>query len=302
MEKKKLGRGIGLVAVLIGIFCTLFLVAGARPAAAGNISVLLDGKPLNFDIMPQIVNGRLMVPMRNIFEPLGFTVTWQQETQSVNAIKNGLTVELKIGDSTAMDGTKQITLDSPPVVIDGRTLVPLRFVAEAAGDYVSWDGDNQIVRISTNPQTPPTGTPAAQGNYQPGQQLVLVDKVTTTAKIEIDMDADALTAPAQVSLYAVSASVFRLVLGAEPIVDNTPGIEGITGAHIVAKYIETGSIYMRRPVMEANGEMTDDTVYFSTDADGNNTITSCVKVAEQDTNLAVNDATDQQWSQVDAVY
>ena len=54
--------------------------------------------------------------------------------------------------------------------------------------------------------------------------------------------------------------------------------------------------------MEANGEMTDDTVYFSTDADGNNTITSCVKVAEQDTNLAVNDATDQQWSQVDAVY
>ena len=197
MEKKKLGRGIGLVAVLIGIFCTLFLVAGARPAAAGNISVLLDGKPLNFDIMPQIVNGRLMVPMRNIFEPLGFTVTWQQETQSVNAIKNGLTVELKIGDSTAMDGTKQITLDSPPVVIDGRTLVPLRFVAEAAGDYVSWDGDNQIVRISTNPQTPPTGTPAAQGNYQPGQQLVLVDKVTTTAKIEIDMDADALTAPAK---------------------------------------------------------------------------------------------------------
>jgi hypothetical protein len=287
------------MAALVCFACVLSLAASVRPAAANGISVLLDSNPVNFGVtQPQIVNGRTMVPLREIFEALGFTVNWQPDTQQITGIKGNLTIVLTVGSNTALVGQNQISLDVPPQVIQGRTMVPLRFIAESANTYVSWDGDNQIVRISTNSQRPPTGTPVAQGDYDPSKQLVLDAKVTQHTDMKIVLEPGALVNAAQVSLYALTANNYRLVLGADPIATNIPGVAGFDGALIKAKFIETGTLDIRRPVIEANGQMIYNEAIFGTDSNGNDTITACIKVAERDTSLAVSEATDQQWSQV----
>jgi hypothetical protein len=288
--------------------CALFLAAavpplGCPPAGADGITVMLDGKVLSFDTDPQIIGGRTMVPMRGIFEPLGFTVTWRADTREIIGIRGSLTITLQIDNPTALVGTEKVSLDVPPQIYRGRTLVPLRFVADAAGTYVSWDGDRRVVRIETAPATPPSGTPIAQGDYDPSKQLVLDGKVNSGTLMEIVLEPGALTAPAHVSLYALSVTSYRLILGADPIASNLPGVAGFDGARIKAKYTtQTNATFMRRPVMLANGEMIDNKIYYGTDSNGNQTITTCVKVVERDTSLAVNEATDYQWQQMQIAY
>jgi len=117
------------------------------PTAA--ISVILDNRPLTFDVSPQIVNGRTMVPMRAIFEALGATVVWDGATQTAIAKKGETEVSLTLGSLTPTVNGQIVTIDQPGVVIGGRMLVPLRFVAEAFGVTVDWDPATRIVNIKS---------------------------------------------------------------------------------------------------------------------------------------------------------
>ncbi len=275
-------------------------MAGAETASADAITVLLNGKPLSFDTMPQIIEGRTMVPMRGIFEPLGFTVTWQPGTQTIIATRGSLTITLQVGQSTALVGVQQVTLDVPTQIFYGRTLVPLRFVAKAANTYVSWDPEHSTVRVSTI--TPaPTGPPTAEGEYNPGQQLVLDAKVTPATDMEVVLEPGALSAPADVSLYSISPYSYRLILGADPNGGYVPGFTGFDAALVKAKFMEHNTLYLRRPVVLANGELIDNKIAYGTDSNGNETITSGVRVVERDTSLTVSEATDYQYEQMQIV-
>lgn len=95
----------------------------------------------------ELVNNRTLVPLRSIFEELGASVSWNQETKTVTAAKDNKEVWLQIGSKiTEVDG-KVVTIDVPAQVKNGRTLVPLRFVSEAMGASVRWDGNNNIATI-----------------------------------------------------------------------------------------------------------------------------------------------------------
>jgi phosphate transport system substrate-binding protein len=107
---------------------------------AANIAVIVDGKALATDPAPFLQNGRVLVPMRDIFEALGATVTWDASTQTVTGVKGDTSVILVVGQSTATIGEEQDTLDVPSQIVDGHTVVPLRFVSEAFGAQVDWDG------------------------------------------------------------------------------------------------------------------------------------------------------------------
>lgn len=118
-------------------------------AYAGNIKVLLNDTELTFDQPPVIENGRTLVPMRAIFETIGAKVYWDGEKQTITALYGTKLVEMVIDSDTAyIDGTAT-KLDVPPKIISGRTLVPLRFVAEALNCSVEWEGNTQTVVIST---------------------------------------------------------------------------------------------------------------------------------------------------------
>lgn len=115
-----------------------------------QIPVYIDGKRLYFtDVPPTIISNRLMVPLRAIFEALQAEVAWDNDTRTITATKGKDTVALTIGQNTAKVNGKTVKLDAPATIIDGRTLVPLRFSAEAFGAKVTWDAKTESAHIVT---------------------------------------------------------------------------------------------------------------------------------------------------------
>ena len=112
--------------------------------------VVLNGSKLIFDVPPIIDDGRTLVPLRAIFEALGANITWDDTTKTITATKGLSTITLQIGASSATKNGQIVNLDVPSKVIDGRTLVPLRFVSEAMGCDVMWADKSQTVVITDN--------------------------------------------------------------------------------------------------------------------------------------------------------
>ena len=113
------------------------------------ISVLYDGKRIGFDQLPVIENGRTLVPLRAIFEKIGASVEWDGTTQTVTATKDDTTVSLTLNSTTAKKNGQDITLDVPAKIINGRTLVPVRFVSDCFGVGVDWNADIQSVILTS---------------------------------------------------------------------------------------------------------------------------------------------------------
>lgn len=132
-----------ILCLLLSVFC--LLTSGVF--AADEITIEIDGVLQQYDVPPQIIKDRTMVPMRGIFEAFGAEVDWDDTLKKVTAIKDEISVELIIGSVNAKIGEEEKVLDSEPVIIDGRTLVPVRFVSEALGAKVDWDGENKRVII-----------------------------------------------------------------------------------------------------------------------------------------------------------
>ena len=121
-------------------------------------SVTLDGVLLEFDVQPRRVNGRVMVPYRAFVEALDPNVEleWNQETReaTVNTSK-GDVIKLTIGSTTFYVNDERFDMDVAPMIDGNRTLVPLRFVAEAFGMLVEWDNPTKSVTITSPPEAGP---------------------------------------------------------------------------------------------------------------------------------------------------
>jgi hypothetical protein len=116
------------------------------------ITVKVDGKTIMFPYeKPHAVAGRTLVPLRGIFEAIGAYVEWNPEQRKVSCRKGNEEVELRIGERIARKNGAEITIDVPPRVMHGTTMVPLRFIAESLGAKVDFDSGNNIVEITTEP-------------------------------------------------------------------------------------------------------------------------------------------------------
>ena len=115
----------------------------------GNINVYLDGKKLEFDVNPVLMNDRTLVPMRKIFEAIGADIEWNDETQTVVGKKENRIVKIKIGSEKATIGSEIVTLDQPAVLVNDRTMVPVRVVSEGLGLDVNWDNETESVIIKS---------------------------------------------------------------------------------------------------------------------------------------------------------
>ncbi len=122
-------------------------------AATKNIEVIVDGVELYTDVPPKIINDRTLVPMRAIFEAIGAKVEWKDSTKTVIGTKGNDKIVLQIGSKKATVNGETYTLDSPAVIVNNRTLVPIRFIAESLGAEVYWDNINRRVIISTYEDT-----------------------------------------------------------------------------------------------------------------------------------------------------
>lgn len=110
--------------------------------------VELNGTMLEFDVPPQIINGRTMVPMRKIFESLGADVTWNGETKTVTAKAEDTVIIMQIDNCTMSVNGEEITLDVPPQLVNDRTLVPIRAASEGLSAVVEWYDITKTVSIT----------------------------------------------------------------------------------------------------------------------------------------------------------
>lgn len=117
-------------------------------AFADGISVYLNDKQLSFEQEPIIQNDFTLVPFRTIFEELDMTVQWFGDEQRVTAQKEGTAITLFIDKTVMYVNDKPVTLETPPIIYNDFTLVPLRAVSEAAGADVGWEEDTRTVRIT----------------------------------------------------------------------------------------------------------------------------------------------------------
>lgn len=137
-----------ILALLI-VICAL-LTSNPAVFASNDISVYIDDDLLTFDVSPQIIDGRTMVPMRKIFESLGAVVTWDEASRTVTGKKGDITVNITIDSKVIFKNSVPEMLDVAPVIVDSRTLVPVRAVAESFDCEVLWLEESRTVKIKTD--------------------------------------------------------------------------------------------------------------------------------------------------------
>lgn len=130
-------------------FILTVLLLGINAFASEEISIFIDDKKTDFDVKPQLIGGRTMVPLRTIFEELGAVVLWEQETQTVTAYNEAKFVKATINSNVMYINGAEKTMDIAPMIVDNRTLVPARFVAEAFDCDVVWDAEDMAVYITS---------------------------------------------------------------------------------------------------------------------------------------------------------
>ncbi len=134
-----------ILSIIITIM--LFSTTCISASADDEISVYLDAKKIEFDVKPQIINERTMVPIRAIFEEMGAVVEWDQSTSTAISTKGDTIVKMTVNSMDMYVNNQLVKMDTSPVVIDGRTLAPARYVAEAFGANVQWCQKNNTVVI-----------------------------------------------------------------------------------------------------------------------------------------------------------
>ena len=148
---------MNLKKLVITLVTALTMLLIGSTTFASNVYVQLNGEIIDFTdsngnrVDAQIVNDRTMVPLRKIFELLGANVEWDTSTRTASAKKDDIFIKLQIDNPIAevsSDGQiRKIELDSKPILINDRTMVPLRFISESLGKQVAWDAREQTAII-----------------------------------------------------------------------------------------------------------------------------------------------------------
>lgn len=135
-------------------FAVLFVMTFSTVVMAQGIGVSINGVVQDYKTPPVSVEGRVLVPVRAIFEELGATIRWDGNTKTVFAYKENTAITIPIDSKTVTiqdeNSKKEIQLDVPAQIINSSTYVPVRFVSEALGAEVAWDGKANSVLITYN--------------------------------------------------------------------------------------------------------------------------------------------------------
>ncbi len=132
----------------LAITLSLIMLLGASALAATNVNVTINGDLVTFtDTGPIMVNDRVLVPLRGVFEKMGASVQWDAENKIVYINTETRDIVLPANSTIAKINGSDSYLDSPVLIISGRTMVPLRFVSEAIGATVTWHQSSSTVEI-----------------------------------------------------------------------------------------------------------------------------------------------------------
>ncbi|MEW9124987.1 MAG: copper amine oxidase N-terminal domain-containing protein [Thermotaleaceae bacterium] len=138
-----------ILVMIIIVMTVLGVSMSIYGLAVNDIWVTVNGDVLTFDQPPIIINQRVMVPLRAIFEALECTVDWNSKMQMITAYSPDMHIlEIHVGETSAYKDGELIKMDVPAKIVNGRTLVPVRFVAEALDCKVEWENSSKKVIIT----------------------------------------------------------------------------------------------------------------------------------------------------------
>ncbi|MBQ7623684.1 MAG: copper amine oxidase N-terminal domain-containing protein [Clostridia bacterium] len=125
------------------ILCAVMLTCAAFAA-----ELYVDTLKISTDVPPVIIDGRTFVPFRALFEALGATVEWEQETKTATALRGDTTIKMIIGSKTAYVNGEEYVLDVPPQIVESRTMVPVRFIGESLSCEVTWYAKTKTAAVA----------------------------------------------------------------------------------------------------------------------------------------------------------
>ncbi|MCF6138840.1 stalk domain-containing protein [Pseudalkalibacillus berkeleyi] len=127
------------------------------------VTVIIDGKEQEYDTPAISIDYRTMIPIRGSLDQLGAEFSWNQEKQQATVTTEDKTIVLTIGSKTAVVNGEEVELDVPAQEINGRTLVPLRFLSETLNtEDIKWDSETYTVTITTKTEPAATSEPETE--------------------------------------------------------------------------------------------------------------------------------------------
>lgn len=114
----------------------------------GQKTAYIGGAPYELEVAPYLSGGgTTMIPFRFVGEALGANVSWESSTRSVNFYLEHNSLRLQIDSTRAVYNGREITLETPPRLVRGTTVVPLRVVSELLGAEVKWDQATKTITV-----------------------------------------------------------------------------------------------------------------------------------------------------------
>ena len=133
-----------------------------------RVQLIIDGVELaELDTPPVIISSRVMVPARAVFESVGGSADWDPYSRQITVNYIDSTLIMTVGSTWAWFNGEYIQMEVPPIIINGRTLIPLRFPAETFGFGVDWDPRGPSAIISTSGDIIVPDTPSLDFGTQP---------------------------------------------------------------------------------------------------------------------------------------
>ncbi|MET3209805.1 UNVERIFIED_CONTAM: N-acetylmuramoyl-L-alanine amidase [Paenibacillus sp. PvR008] len=154
---------------------------------AAGADLFLDGKRIEAptDAKPEMVNGKVMVPLRVVGEQLGYQFKWEPQAYKISIQKNSTDMSMYVGRTSADVNGKTVNLDAPPVLRGNSTMVPLRFVGEQMGLKVDWNNKNKSVNLSQKVTTQQTEKQPQSQKSSPTQTQNTSTQKTSTSTTTI---------------------------------------------------------------------------------------------------------------------
>lgn len=151
-SKKKTSMSLGSNIRVVLMVILLIALAGVGSFASGEVQLILDGKKIETDVAPIIVEGRTLVPYRALLESMGGTVDWEEKASMATAVLGNKKVQITVNNKTAFVNGIRHELDVPAIIKQGRVLIPVRFVLENLDCKVDWDPKTRSVLIDSPPK------------------------------------------------------------------------------------------------------------------------------------------------------
>lgn len=139
-----------IFSVVISFACPSFAGAYGYSVISANAEIIVNGEKILPERDLLLINGRMLAPAKTVFENLGARIECSSDSRKIDMIKDDVTISMEVGSNIAKVSDADSIMDAPPLLIRETVMVPVRFVSQALGADVEWDGLNRVAYIGEN--------------------------------------------------------------------------------------------------------------------------------------------------------